>query len=392
MKPILYSLLLLFYLAVSRPMLAAQTKTDVSKVKPVYDVDYEMNFDNREFYRSRFSKSMTIFGARLTPSVGVSVIQKNRTSHSVMLGIDIMKDFGASDIPGHIASEGSSETDPSLRNKALFREITMYYGLRVPMKKTSLSLYAGIFPRNFMDGRYSTAFFSDSLKFYDNNLEGILLKIKRPKAQYELGCDWMGMFGLDRRERFMIFSSGEARVQQWMTLGYSAYMYHFSCSANADGVVDNMLLNPYVRFSLGKSSLLDSFDVTLAYLQSLQNDRLNVGRYVFPRGGELSVELSRWNVYLRNSLFYGTDMMPYYNSHDVAGVKYGNILYPGDPFYRVHDDGSGKPGIYDCLDISYEPRIGKRISIRVAALFHFNDGYSGCQQIVGLKFDLNKAE
>ena len=39
-----------------------------AKVRLAYDVDFKMNFDNREFYRSSFSNSMTIFGARLTPS------------------------------------------------------------------------------------------------------------------------------------------------------------------------------------------------------------------------------------------------------------------------------------------------------------------------------------
>ena len=43
------------------------------KVTFAYDLDFEMNFDNREFYKSNFSESMTIFGARLTPSVGVDV-------------------------------------------------------------------------------------------------------------------------------------------------------------------------------------------------------------------------------------------------------------------------------------------------------------------------------
>ena len=45
------------------------------KVTFAYDLDFEMNFDNREFYKSDFSESMTIFGARLTPSVGIDVRQ-----------------------------------------------------------------------------------------------------------------------------------------------------------------------------------------------------------------------------------------------------------------------------------------------------------------------------
>ena len=40
------------------------------QVQFAYDIDFEMNFDKREFYRSAFSSSMTIFGARLTPAIG----------------------------------------------------------------------------------------------------------------------------------------------------------------------------------------------------------------------------------------------------------------------------------------------------------------------------------
>ena len=55
----------------------------------VYDVDFEMNFDNRELYRSAFSESMTIFGARLAPEVGLSFSESESTSHFIMAGIDV---------------------------------------------------------------------------------------------------------------------------------------------------------------------------------------------------------------------------------------------------------------------------------------------------------------
>ena len=83
---------------------------------------------------------------------------------------------------------------------------------------------------------------------------------------------------------------------------------------------------------------------------------MNVGSYVFPCGGEMDVDIRKWNVGISNSLFYGNDMMPYYNSKDSSGYKYGNMLYMGDPFYRVHDNGSTAPGFYDRLEAYYEPQ------------------------------------
>ncbi len=362
------------------------------KLRFAYDVDFEMNFDNREFYRSDFSESMTIFGARLTPSVGISIPQRSHgMNHKLMLGIDVMKDFGASPLQHDIPGAPESETARRLNNLDLFREMTLYYKLEKHTDKTDLELYAGIFPRRTMSGSYSDAFFSDSLKFYDNNLEGLILKIHRPKSYYEVGCDWMGQKGYARKEKFMIFSAGHSNITQWFQIGYAGYMLHFAGSGKARGVVDNILLNPFVKFDVGSKLNLQEFSFRLGWLQALQNDREFVGHYVFPRGGELDLTVRNWNVGISNRLFYGTDMMPYYNSADTAGDKYGSRLYFGDPFYRIHDTAaSSAPGLYDRLDIFYEPHIGKYLKIRLSARFHFhNMTYSGCQQLVGIVFNLD---
>ena len=338
-------------------------------LKFAYDVDFEMNFDNREFYRSDFSTSMTIFGARLTPAVGLEAVQKDGTSHRIMLGADVMKEFGSPD-----------------GNSKLVKEINLYYRLEKKFNDTQMSIYAGIFPRSNMSGNYSEAFFSDSLKFYDNNLEGILLKFKRPKAQFEVGCDWMGQYSENQRERFMVFTSGEGRIAPILSVGYSGYMYHFANSWKVKGLVDNILLNPYARFDFDHLTDFQTLSVSFGYLQAFQNNRKHVGHYVFPGGVHVDFEVRKWNVALKNMAYYGSDLMPYYNSFDEGGTKYGSNLYFGDPFYRVHDDLTTGPGLYDRFEVCYEPSIGKYLKIRVAALFHFHGfHYSGCQQIVGLK-------
>ena len=166
-KYILASILFLFFAALAD--LSAQV-SEKNEVNFAYDVAFDMNFDNREFYRSRFSRSMTIFGARLTPSFGISIRQHNDVSHKVMLGIDVMKDFGASPVVSQVADADSPETHKSLNNKDLFNEVILYYQMRKKAGNNLFSIDAGIFPRTFMQGRYSEAFFSDSLRFYDNNI------------------------------------------------------------------------------------------------------------------------------------------------------------------------------------------------------------------------------
>ena len=373
------------YILASLLLLSVTTFAREKDVKFTWDVDFEMNFDNREFYESAFTNSMIIFGARLTPAFGLEYLGKDGAGHRLMAGIDVMKDFGASPVSELLAGGKTDETLPRQNNLNMFREITIYYNLEKKIGDTGLELYAGIFPRRKMEGRYSEAFFSDSLKFYDNNLEGLLVKIHRPKAYFEVGCDWFGQYGQARRERFMVYSSGESRIAPFFSIGYSGYMYHFANCAQVQGLVDNILIEPYARFDFSDRVPLQTLELTFGWLQAFQHNREHVGHYVFPGGGHLDLEARKWNIAVKNMLFYGTDMMPYFNWKDEGGFKYGTNLYLGDPFYRIHDDGTKGAGVYDRLEVCYEPSIGEHVKIKVAALFHFhNFHYSGCQQIVGI--------
>ena len=377
------------------------------KVRFAYDVNFEMNFDNRE-NTSDLSPSMTVFGARLTPEIGIGVTQGNGTRHRVMLGVDIMKDFGR----GPDASpDGLVPGNKGYANADLFKEMTMYYRMDRRMGKTDFSLTAGIFPKRFsMSREYSPAFISDSLKFYDNNYEGLLLSFSRPKSCYEVGCDWMGMFGRYERERFMLFSHGRSQILSWLSLGYTAYMYHYACSSTVDGVVDNILLNPWICRDAAPVVPLQQLSLTVGWLQGAQQDRLNVGEYVFPFGAEFTFDVRKWNVGLRNRLFLGRDMMPYYDSRDAGGFKYGNSLYWGDPFYRLFSgndsrfagagssddamplyDRSRSIGIYNRLEAYYEPRIADFLYLKVGLVAHFLEaGYAGFHQQVSLIFNLQE--
>lgn len=380
------SVLLLF--AISFLMYAE----DKPRVRLAYDLGFEMKFDNREYYESDFSSSMTIFGARLTPAVGLSLSEKCGAEHRLMFGVDVMKDFGASPVSELAAGGQTQETASRLNNLGLFREILLYYRYDKLIGKTALEIHAGIFPRKAMqEENYSQAFFSDSLRFYDNNLEGLLLKFHRPKADFEVGCDWMGQYGLARREKFMIFTSGEGRILPFMSIGYAGYMLHYANSHMARGLVDNILFNPYMRFDLGEKTGLQRLSFRLGWLQAMQRDREYDGVFVFPGGIEFDQEFRHWNAGVNNRLYCGTGLMPYYNNVDNAGLKYGSSLYLGDPFYRVHDDDSSGAGIYDRLEVFYEPSLGKFLKFRISALFHFHKaGYSGCSQMIGLSFDLNE--
>jgi hypothetical protein len=177
-----------------------------------------------------------------------------------------------------------------------------------------------------------------------------------------------------------------------MSIGYAASLYHFSCSGVSDGVVDNALVNPYLRFDLASKANLQTLSVRLGWLQALQNDRAHVGHYVFPGGTEVVMEVQKWNVGVKNDMFIGKNMMPYYNTVDNAGYKYGSLLYMGSPFYKVWDNGRDGVGLADRLEIYYAPKFGAPyLDLKVSAVFHFDgEKYCGCRQMVSLNFNLDE--
>jgi hypothetical protein len=155
--------------------------------------------------------------------------------------------------------------------------------------------------------------------------------------------------------------------------------------------VDNVLLNPYIGLDLAGLTKLQVFSMRLGWLQAMQNDRAMVGKYVCPGGAELDIDIRKWNVGVRNELFYGKNMMPYYHSKDPGGYPYGNLLYMGSPFYQIGAADS-KAGLADRLEVYYAPQLGQPyLDFRISAIFHFNAGnYAGCRQMVSLNFNLQE--
>ena len=154
---------------------AAQRKATLT-----YGADFQYYFDNKEYGRggNLYESSGTIHAARLTPTVGVTV-GGGRASHNLALGVDVMKNMGESPTSGD---------NDDLQNKELIREMIFWYSLENQCRSGKLSLYAGIFPRRFsvFGGQYPyweyssfenipTVFISESNRFYDNNIEGVLL-------------------------------------------------------------------------------------------------------------------------------------------------------------------------------------------------------------------------
>ncbi len=333
-----------------------------------YDADFEYYFDNREFdYRhTNYTTSMTINAARLTPWVGVRIPQKNFVTHSLRLGVDLRRNMGE-----------------QLDAASTIGDLLFYYNVDARLRRGRISGTFGLYPRKMSEGEYSYAFMSDSLRFFDNNLEGMLIKWRSSRLYAEIGCDWMGMYGQNRRERFKIFSAGSWKLQDGLSAGWAAVMYHYAGAVGQPGVVDNHLLNPYIRYDFSNSTWLDELSLKFGGLLSYQWDRLE-DEGCLPMGAEIEFNMLYRKLGLRNTLFVGDDLMPYYNRVRY-GKKYGSELYSGSPFY------SGGRG-YDRLEFFWAPQISAWLRLDVSLVFHFTDEmqpFSGWQQKVSLIFDLD---
>lgn len=407
------------------------------RVSFVYDVNFATRFDNREYDKggkifTNDARSSTIFGARVTPVVGfqvdemphgpVTVTRRDGTErtkestgacHRLVMGLDIQKDFGMrpvsrivsrhfDDKPA-LADGVAEETSRGLDNWKLFRDIVFYYNFQKKMGKTDFGITAGVFPRTHLGGEYGEYVFSDSLKFCDPNMEGLLLSFRRPKSYFEVGCDWMGYYGVIRRERFMIFTAGYSQLKDWLKIGYSGFMLHHAGSIADWGVVDNIQVNPYVDMNFGAFCGVQRIALNIGWIQEMQRDRRDTHGFAYPCAANIVTELRHWNAGIRNDLVVGTNLMPWYKDVDRAGVSYGARLYTGDPFYQIIPsaaaplvvDGEGiehfvpQWGVYDRLEAYYEPYISDYLSLKVQARFHFAGGkYMGCQQVLSLGFDL----
>ena len=60
--------------------------------------------------------------------------------------------------------------------------------------------------------------------------------------------------------------------------------------------------------------------------------------------------------------------------------------------FRVDTDPARLPGIFDYLSFYWEPQLSEFVSLRLNAAVLFNNGYSGLEQRLMLKFHLDRLD
>ena len=209
--------------------------------------DFDTRFDNREHSDCNIDDSHTFFSMRLTPKAGVIWSEKNR----LVVAVDLLQDFGDKE------HKFLSKVDPQI-----------YYQFN---SKTAQAV-AGIFPRSLLLARYDPFFLGSAYSFYNNRIQGLAAHYKSQTGSFiEFAIDWEGMRSYQTREKLRILSGGEYKGRHWYG-GYVMTLLHYAKTDNTEldeGVVDHILLNPYVGYRYEGAY---TFDARLGYLQSLQRD------------------------------------------------------------------------------------------------------------------------
>ncbi len=337
-------------------LLAALASLAADAQELLFNGEISTHFDNTEYAGSDCGTSRTIFAVRVLPSLEY----RWNDRHSVVLGASALKDFGSK----------------RFIDRA---DLVAYYGF----ENGKFGANAGIFERSHLVGRYSRAFFSDSTLIYNNLIRGVAMRYTGKKAFTELAVDWEGMYSVDVREQFrVLFAAGGTFLKQHMDAGVSMSIQHYANKSTFEGnVVDNVLINPYIR---GRFTALFDFEIGLGYLQTMQRDRQTGEGWKAPMGGEFNFRMSIWGIFLSNDLYYGKNLMPFYHSTGKDGLEYADGLYAGDPFYgTLHN-------IYNRTGIGYERSFcNDSISVRAEMVLQYNGQKMYCQQLIGVSARIN---
>ena len=190
--------------------------------------------------------------------------------------------------------------------------------------RRKVAAYAGIFPREKMLGDYSEAILSDSMRFFDNRIQGFMGQYEGRRGYVEMSVDWCGMFSEASREKFRILSAGRYWFDNYHRRFYGGYafmMFHFAGSKLIPHCVnDNLTLNPYVGTTF--HAYFD-FDIKLHYIQTFQRDRDNEDKYRMPGGGMLQARMSKWGVFIDEQLYVGAGLQFGHGRHqDPTGLRW----------------------------------------------------------------------
>jgi hypothetical protein len=323
-----------------------------TKVSFAYDTDFLLYFDNREYDRTPGQRSQTIFGVRLAPEIGVQIADSTESKHRLMAGVSYNQPFGA--------SWGKITVKP-----------TIYY--RIETKGFDINL--GFVPYRYLKENLPEYLLSDSISYYNSNLQGALFQYESEMGFASLMADWRGMYSEETREAFRVIIGGQYRYK-WLQAGGYAMLNHLANSTQTNCVYDDIMINPYVGVNLGEIvAPLDSFNIRLGYIGGFQRERAtDTALFTHAFNAELFL---RWRFLgFKQSFYYGDSLYPLYDKQQAT-------LNMGDPWY--------KSKLYSRTDFFIYLYNNRFVNCYFSFNLHVNEtGNVNCQQQIIAQFNLGK--
>ena len=327
---------ILFALLVCVSSLVAQGVT--------WSVDLNTIFDNREGDKY-YSGNGTIFLARISPEVGLSLLD----SHKIAAGVSWIQPCG----------------DDWKRHKL---KPMLYYRYDGGEWRTSV----GVFPRSQFISELPTFLLNDSIAYTEPNVRGLLIQYVKPHGHAELSLDWRSQQSETKREAFNINFNTEWNSRGVLIVGGYAQLNHLAKRKNApvgEGVNDDIMVNPYIGVNLSKKTALDTLAVKAGALVSLQRDRM-VGKWEKRAGLLVNAVVGKKWVSVKETFFAGKGVMPLYQS-------YGTLLNMGDPYFQAP--------LYSRTDVNFHFIRNRFVNLEASLVFHYTKEAFGFWQQLKLR-------
>ncbi len=270
----------------------------------IWSVDFGSVFDNRE---GDDANDQTIFFTRLAPEVGVVL---PGGEHRISGGVVWNQPVGCG-WEGHKICP------------------TLYYRL----DKQQWKLNFGMFSRDYMMEAAPKFLWSDSAAYEQPNVRGVLLQYVKPRGYAEFMLDWRQLQTAKQREAFNVVLNSRYSLSRSGVLQVGERMQYNHLAKQKDApddqsVNDDFMFNPWVGVDLSGSTKLDSLNIRVGAVLSMQRSRIHADGWQNAAGVLAEVAADwRW-LGLRETFYAGKNLMPLY-------PYYGAELNMGSPYYQA---------------------------------------------------------
>jgi len=282
-----------------------QAKQEAKAQKPValhYDVDFTTYFDNRE-YNAPYQRSQTILNYRLSPEVGVRILDRAGGRHVLSAGVSYTQRLGG--------DWRDVQFDPIAYYRFDYRGFMVSMGA-IPYRQRIMPLPDWLL--------------YDSIAYYHPNIQGAHMAYRDQRGFVEFMCDWRGAQTVERREMFRLIANGQYQYKA-LQIGGLAHLNHKASFArpNHEFVMDDIHLHAFAGADLTQYTPFDSLSIRAGYIFGFQRDR-EIYESFYNHGLVVELYANWWFLGLRNTFYYGDNLQP---------LRPRNaFICMGDPFYQ----------------------------------------------------------